>query len=244
MSAAINTLVDVIEASFKKCESGRNDFEPGRITTATVEFKNAVSDLRAALAAKTEGVDDQDRAYTAIRLRAVCNILGLAGAVPEKDGELLGSMFSVLGMVRRKIEELKAVAIGFTTFAPAMAVAPWPDFLGQTIAHGCRLLHPADGAEFTAIRLHGHADEVDSWRAVYDDGTVSRLCLQIGDKGQAVLSTAPAVQQGGDDALMNAFRCAKLSHEDYLRVKAYLPYQPAAAHPLMGGKSGDGGGNG
>jgi hypothetical protein len=72
------------------------------------------------------------------------------------------------------------------------AVAPWPDFLGQPIHHGARLLHPFDGSEFVAVRLNGHTDEGDAWRAVYDDGTVSRLCLQIGDKGQAVLSQKPA----------------------------------------------------
>ena len=67
-------------------------------------------------------------------------------------------------------------------------VAPWPDFLGQKIKHGCRLVHPSDGLEFTAVRLCGYDDECDAWRAIYDDAAVSRLCLQIGDKGQAVLS--------------------------------------------------------
>lgn len=67
------------------------------------------------------------------------------------------------------------------------AAAPWPDFKGQTIRHGDRLTHP-DGNEFTAIRLHGHDNEGDAWRAVYDDATVSRLGLQIADKGQAVVA--------------------------------------------------------
>jgi hypothetical protein len=70
-------------------------------------------------------------------------------------------------------------------------VAPRPDYMGQTIRHGDRLTHP-DGTEFTAIWLNGHEYEVDAWRAVYDDATVSRLGLQISDKGQAVLLATPA----------------------------------------------------
>jgi hypothetical protein len=65
-------------------------------------------------------------------------------------------------------------------------VAPWPDFSGQPIHHGDRLTHP-DGTEFTAVWLKGHEYDGDAWRAVYDDATVSRLGLQIGDKGQASL---------------------------------------------------------
>lgn len=65
-------------------------------------------------------------------------------------------------------------------------VAPWPDFAGNPIRHGDRLAHPT-GEEFTAVWLKGHEHEGDAWRAVYDDATMSRLGLQIGDKGQAVL---------------------------------------------------------
>lgn len=64
------------------------------------------------------------------------------------------------------------------------AIAPWPDFLGRPIHHGDRMEHTY-GQGFVAVRLEGHADEGDAWRAIYDDATVSRLCLQIGDKGQA-----------------------------------------------------------
>ena len=72
------------------------------------------------------------------------------------------------------------------------AVAPWPDFAGKPIRHGDRLRHP-DGSTFVAFRLNGHEHESDAWRCVYDalwvDSSMvtSRLCLQIGDKGQAVV---------------------------------------------------------
>jgi hypothetical protein len=74
-----------------------------------------------------------------------------------------------------------------------MTVAPWPDFVGQPINHGDRLMHP-DGTTFVAVRLNGHAREEDAWRAVYDaepTGSVSRLGLQIGDRGRAAVVPDP-----------------------------------------------------
>lgn len=45
----------------------------------------------------------------AIRLRLVCKLLGLEGAVPEDDADLWGCAFSVLGMIRSKLEEQKPI---------------------------------------------------------------------------------------------------------------------------------------
>lgn len=67
------------------------------------------------------------------------------------------------------------------------AVAPWPDFAGNKIHQGDRLVHPT-GTGFVAIRLDNWKEETDAWRAVYDDATVLRLCLQIGDRGCAVVA--------------------------------------------------------
>lgn len=79
-------------------------------------------------------------------------------------------------------------------------VAPWPDFLGQPIRHGDRLRNP-DGKEFVAIRLNGFDSEGDAWRCIYDHDPShpSRLCLQIGEKGRAVLTAAPS--QAGEAQL-------------------------------------------
>ena len=81
----------------------------------------------------------------------------------------------------------------------APVIAPWPDFRGQPIRHGDRLTH-SDGNTFIAVRLSGFDDEGDAWRAIYDNDPlhVSRLCLQIGDKGRAVLVRAAAPAQAGD----------------------------------------------
>jgi len=50
------------------------------------------------------------QADVATRLRQLCTLLGLADAIPETDAELLASQFSVLGTMRRKVEQLKAAA--------------------------------------------------------------------------------------------------------------------------------------
>lgn len=72
----------------------------------------------------------------------------------------------------------------------AEPVAPWPDFLGQSIRHGDRLVHPADGSEFVAVYLPQYATPGDQWRAIYTGEAIpSRLCLQIGEKGRAAVAT-------------------------------------------------------
>jgi hypothetical protein len=75
---------------------------------------------------------------------------------------------------------------------PAPVVAPWPDSAGRPIKHGERLAHP-DGTSFIAVRLNGFESETDAWRAVYESvrPDVARLCLQIGDKGMAVVTRKP-----------------------------------------------------
>ena len=45
---------------------------------------------------------------TVARLRAVCRLLGLETAVPGDDKTLIGCLFSVLGMIRRVIEQRTA----------------------------------------------------------------------------------------------------------------------------------------
>ena len=110
--------------------------------------------------------------------------------------------------------------------------APWPDFLGQAIHHGDRLLHPQDGAEFVAVRLNGHSDAGDAWRAVYDNGTVSRLCLQIGDKGQAVLSSAARPAPVGA-VIDETYMLKREIHNLKRHIEEYCPDSlPAEAAPV------------
>lgn len=117
-------------------------------------------------------------------LRYVLKVLQGAHVQEHQRGDVQAAITGMRYIIKRTEE-----AAAHT--APAQEVrgvrAPWPDHLGQPIHHGDRLSHP-NGHEFTAVRLNGHAQETDAWRAIYDDCSVSRLCLQIGDKGQAFLS--------------------------------------------------------
>lgn len=99
------------------------------------------------------------------------------------------------GMSGESMREAVSWSLAATNAGEAPVVAPWPDFAGRPIRHGDRLTHPVDGNGFVAVRLAGHALEVDAWRAVYDDGTVSRLALQIGTKGVASVTPPPVTEQ-------------------------------------------------
>lgn len=64
-------------------------------------------------------------------------------------------------------------------------VAPWPDFEGNPIYEGSVICHP-DGTQGVVYHLLDVENPCDAWRVEYGDGLPSRLCLQIGSKGQAV----------------------------------------------------------
>lgn len=61
---------------------------------------------------------------------------------------------------------------------------PWPGYDGAAIHEGDTLLHPS-GESGVVIFLKAHSDPQDAWRVDYGDGFLSRLALQIGDKGRA-----------------------------------------------------------
>lgn len=78
-------------------------------------------------------------------------------------------------------------------------LAPWTDYTGNPIRHGDRIRHP-EGLEGVVVRLPGYANAHDAWCVAYQDRTVSRLSLQIGERGQAALSAQPGAQRtGGSD---------------------------------------------
>lgn len=64
-------------------------------------------------------------------------------------------------------------------------IAPWQDYEGKFIQAGDTIRHP-DGDEGVVV-LTDDIDAGDRWRVDYGNGPLSRLCLQIGPKGQAVV---------------------------------------------------------
>lgn len=67
-------------------------------------------------------------------------------------------------------------------------MAPWTDLRGCAIHEGDTIRHPS-GEQGTVVFLPDEAEPGDAWRVDCGTGQLSRLCLQIGDKGQAVVAT-------------------------------------------------------
>ena len=66
-------------------------------------------------------------------------------------------------------------------------LAPWKDFAGRSIYEGDSIEHPS-GERGTVVFLDHESNECDQWRVDYGTEGLSRLCLQIGDKGRAVVT--------------------------------------------------------
>jgi hypothetical protein len=69
-----------------------------------------------------------------------------------------------------------------------MRLAPWRDYHGKPIHEGDTIEHPS-GERGVVVFLAEEADPGDAWRVRYSDGPggLSRLGLQIGNKGRAVV---------------------------------------------------------
>ena len=84
-------------------------------------------------------------------------------------------------------------------------VAPWPCYRGNQITEGCTIIHPADKSRGVVAYLSEFELPEDQWRVDYGDDDVqgsflSRLCLQIGDKGMAYVYLGDeAIKQFSDD---------------------------------------------
>ena len=71
-----------------------------------------------------------------------------------------------------------------------MKLAPWKDFVGNNIHEGDIITHPS-GESGTVVFLPEEAEQDDQWGVAYVGYRyLSRLCLQIGDRGQAVVVNA------------------------------------------------------
>lgn len=62
---------------------------------------------------------------------------------------------------------------------------PYQDFKGNDLHVGDLIEHP-NGERGQIVLLTDGETEDDKWRVDYDGWPFSRLCLQVGDKGQAV----------------------------------------------------------
>jgi len=68
-----------------------------------------------------------------------------------------------------------------------MRKAPWTDFKGDDIREGDVMSHPS-GQQGTVVFHHERKAPSDQWVIDYGEiGLESRLCLQVGDRGQAIV---------------------------------------------------------
>lgn len=78
-------------------------------------------------------------------------------------------------------------------------IAPWRDFAGNELCEGDRIRHP-NGEAATVVFAPRGGDITSEWLADYDGGTAGRLCLQLGEKGQAVrVDPEPHQGRGGGE---------------------------------------------
>ncbi len=68
-----------------------------------------------------------------------------------------------------------------------MNKAPWPDFKGNELYEGNVIAHPS-GQEGVIVYHPERETPNDQWLIQYNDEWESRLCLQVGDKGRAVVT--------------------------------------------------------
>ncbi len=67
-----------------------------------------------------------------------------------------------------------------------MKQAPWNDYAGNPIYESSTIKHPSGQSGVVIFVDDDDISESDKWLVDYDDGeSLSRLCLQVGDKGMA-----------------------------------------------------------
>lgn len=65
--------------------------------------------------------------------------------------------------------------------------APWPDDAGNDLFEGDTIEHPSGEKGVIEFR-EDRRRAADQWFVNYGDGIESRLCIQLGGRGQAVKS--------------------------------------------------------
>lgn len=67
--------------------------------------------------------------------------------------------------------------------------APYVDYQGGELHVDDYIEHPNSDDRGRIVFLSDKDNDADRWRVDYEDGSpLARLCLQVGDKGQAVKS--------------------------------------------------------
>jgi hypothetical protein len=109
-------------------------------------------------------------------------------------------------------------------------MAPWLDFAGAPIHEGDTIQHPS-GEHGQVVFLPSYHEVADQWRVRYEgDSTLSRLCLQVGTKGMAVVVHAPQYAHFGRGRSMTVTYANRHEERHISSALAEIPQATAAGH--------------
>lgn len=124
-----------------------------------------------------------------IDMRVITTNLGIKNLVVHLSGGGASMSFEdddeVVDVVR-KLHDLAEMVERGALGRMIRRKAPWLDFAGNEIHEGDVIQHP-DGMTGTVAFQASEKEAGDQWRVDYREGGLSRLCIQIGDKGRAVV---------------------------------------------------------
>lgn len=88
--------------------------------------------------------------------------------------------------MKNSFDEYKSFLLQRDELSKTYKSAPWTDYSGYPIFENDLIQHPS-GEIALVIFLESENEQYNQWRTKYSDCSLSRLCLQIGDKGQAIV---------------------------------------------------------
>ncbi|MFW2024270.1 MULTISPECIES: hypothetical protein [Acinetobacter] len=92
--------------------------------------------------------------------------------------------------MQSEFDQYKSFLLQREELSKTNKIAPWLDYLGNPIFENDLIQHPS-GEIGLVIFLQSEYEPYNQWRVKYNDNVLSRLYLQIGDKGQAIVVGHP-----------------------------------------------------
>lgn len=95
--------------------------------------------------------------------------------------------------MQSEFDQYKSFLLQREELSKTNRIAPWLDYSGNPIFENDLIEHPS-GEIGLVIFLQSECEPYNQWRVKYNDNVLLRLCLQIGDKGQAIVVGHPLEQ--------------------------------------------------
>ena len=88
--------------------------------------------------------------------------------------------------MKNNFDKYKSFLLQRDELSKTNRLAPWTDYFGYPIFENDLIQHPS-GEIGLVLFLESEDEQSNQWRVKYYDDSLSRLCLQISDKGQAIV---------------------------------------------------------